>query len=998
MKKTIFCVCTLGIFLMFHTRGIFAQSPGGIDSPVLWFQTMPVDDNLKGDYFWQDFSSNALELTHYSLSVSDSVFSHKGVRFFNGHAALPFSPAITFQSPKEVLLTHTALSQATILGVFAPSDNFSSETLLYGLNGRWGHGFWLGSDKIYHSIESGKDAFDYGETEGMDLMHSGSNNESLEQSMRIVSHYYALPPITSIWRESPKSTFIFGNDTLINGQPNINMTSTFDIPGSSNQAFTGYIPEFIAYNRWLSPIERRKVNSYLAIKYGISLQSSYIGSDGQLLWDYHNSAFNNRITALYRDDASGLNQLESSTSYQETHHSYANDFYYNDSIPNNFSQGNPYNRTTSKRFLSIAKQYGEEQMDQSYLFWGDDNQSIFEFNEMDYLFGLKEMERNWQVSTNTGGIYYPQQHWFSYDYDLIVVPDEWTTRIILYDFETFPDESAAFTDTPLSGETGYLCADWNYRGDLYLKFGDNNALLTPNSHDYGYYMQVTNNQGYVYPIVRGTVSSDSVATIALDSRLEVEKDENQVWLRVNGTVLPATIIMIDPQDESESFYGGIGLTKGTYANRVIVREGGFDNAGHRIEVSYDDAYAPGFSINAEEPNSILLLIQKPEYIPEIREACEIDTIRKKVIFNNVFFEDQDVFSFARRESNVYGTYYVEGSSCFDDGYISFDILHGSPPFMYVLSDTASGDTIRTEITGDSDYICDLSPGTYTLQITEGTGYSFTSNTRSDWARTANYLDSGANGSIEWIISGGHYWIGFGVDNNSNHVYGVSVLPGSSMRIDDGISPYPSYPPYPPEFSIVRGDTIKIVKNFNTVTYFINGAVVSSVAIETSDLNSRFYGSIHSIQTGWGSYMFHEIQNVKTEGIPITDHANWDYAESWILRKGYGSSIEYLITVSDDCLYSSSRKVSVVESLPQIEDSQFSVYVQNDNQVTTCLELDQPEAVSLAVYDANGTQVRLIENRIPQKIHENKFFLHESGVYIIKAITATEEFSKKIIIY
>ena len=35
----------------------------------------------------------------------------------------------------------------------------------------------------------------------------------------------------------------------------------------------------------LTPDERRKVESYLAVKYGITLKGSYLDSDGNLTWD-----------------------------------------------------------------------------------------------------------------------------------------------------------------------------------------------------------------------------------------------------------------------------------------------------------------------------------------------------------------------------------------------------------------------------------------------------------------------------------------------------------------------------------------------------------------------------------------------------------------------------------------------------------------------------------------------------------------------------------------
>jgi len=1059
MKKIRKKALTFVMSLVLYTGSIFAQSPGGIDSPVLWLQTRPVTSDLKGDYYWANYSTREFYLADY---VSNAEFLHNDVRFFNGHAALPFSPAITFPSPKEVLFNRSTLSQTTMIGLFAPSDNFSGETLLYGLSGRPGQGIWLGNNKIYHSLESGKGVVNYGETEGMNLMYSGNDSEELELfkegSMRIVSHNYALPPVTDIWGESPKSALIFGNDALVNGQPNISMNSTFDIPVLSNQAFTGYIPEFIVYNRWLSPIERRKVNTYLAIKYGISLPCSYIGSDGELLWDYSaNSSYNHRITGLYRDYFSGLNQLESSTSYEETNHAYANDFYYNDDIPNDFSTGNPYCRTTSNRLLTIARQYGDEPEEQSYLLWGDDNRSTFELDEVhSQLFGLQKMERNWRVSTNKEASYmdinqYPL--WYSNYFGL--VPDEFSTRMILYAAESPTDTGTAFTYNPLSGNTGYLCVEnWNYVGDLYLKFGDNSDLLTPDSHDYGYYIQaIDNNDASVYPIIQGTVSNNSVATFPVNSRLEVEKDVQEIRLRINGILLPETGIMIDFQDKRKPFYGGIGLTQDTSESRITVREGGFDNTGYRIELSYADLCAPEFSMNTDEQNSLLLLYHekkdiikppKPDKrgnflfypeggLPEIIEASEIDTQRKKVIFNNVFFYDKDVFSFAHRESNLYGQFQVTNPSCpgsGNDGWIGFNVWHGSPPFTYTLKEAGSGNIIQTDIAYQNYHtITDLSPGDYSLQIEEGTGFSFNTWQEGEWARTANYLED-TDGSIEWIIGNetDAYWIGF-LDENENNTgriyqYGVRKINGSivvpSVLMSDIQSNLMSYITQP----VSEGDRIKIVKSQDEFYVYVNDEeIYSSIGQNRSNPRDKYIiGDIiigepivlpkfHGvIQAGFillpGELQFimepidiYEILNVETEGFSFTNQANWDYSESMTVTKGYGSSIEYEITITDDCTEHPIRSKANTTAEPSLEaeNPNFSVFAQH-SQVKTRLELNQPEALSLAVYNANGTEVKLIENRTPQKIHENEFSLPVNGVYIIKAITTTSEFTEKIIIY
>ncbi|MFC7526894.1 Calx-beta domain-containing protein, partial [Parapedobacter sp. GCM10030251] len=83
-----------------------------------------------------------------------------------------------------------------------------------------------------------------------------------------------------------------------------------------NRVFNGKIPEVIAYNSELSPMENNRVESYLAIKYGLSLDQTtplnYVASDSSVIWDATASgAYNVNIFGVGRDDASALDQKQS---------------------------------------------------------------------------------------------------------------------------------------------------------------------------------------------------------------------------------------------------------------------------------------------------------------------------------------------------------------------------------------------------------------------------------------------------------------------------------------------------------------------------------------------------------------------------------------------------------------------------------------------------------------------------------------------------------------
>ncbi|NNC46706.1 MAG: choice-of-anchor D domain-containing protein, partial [Winogradskyella sp.] len=90
-------------------------------------------------------------------------------------------------------------------------------------------------------------------------------------------------------------------------------------------SFEGRIAEIITYsatkNDATDTSERNRIQSYLGIKYGITLApdsngttKDYVNSDGTVIWDQSaNTGFNNDIAGIGRDDASELNQKQSSS-------------------------------------------------------------------------------------------------------------------------------------------------------------------------------------------------------------------------------------------------------------------------------------------------------------------------------------------------------------------------------------------------------------------------------------------------------------------------------------------------------------------------------------------------------------------------------------------------------------------------------------------------------------------------------------------------------------
>ncbi|MEY2371536.1 S-layer homology domain-containing protein [Lysinibacillus capsici] len=121
---------------------------------------------------------------------------------------------------------------------------------------------------------------------------------------------------------------------LINGRTQIHTPLTHEVEwknndkvygdeylgwGSYNKFTNGHIAEMLVFNKKLTSAERHQVNSYLALKYGLTLKKDdgttddYIASDGSTkIWAaVNNGGYGHRVTGIGLDSAGGINQKQS---------------------------------------------------------------------------------------------------------------------------------------------------------------------------------------------------------------------------------------------------------------------------------------------------------------------------------------------------------------------------------------------------------------------------------------------------------------------------------------------------------------------------------------------------------------------------------------------------------------------------------------------------------------------------------------------------------------
>ena len=153
--------------------------------------------------------------------------------------------------------------------------------------------------------------------------------------------------------------------------------------GSDSWHYNGELAELIIYTAdHGNGDDEQKIQSYLAIKYGISLPIDVLSADGTTLWDVTaNSTYSNDVAGIGRDDASALDQRQSSSQSGEIV-----EIGLGALAADNASNGNAFSA------------------DGSFLIWGHDNASSSVATDFSGTLVTSRMARIWTVEeTGTVG-------------------------------------------------------------------------------------------------------------------------------------------------------------------------------------------------------------------------------------------------------------------------------------------------------------------------------------------------------------------------------------------------------------------------------------------------------------------------------------------------------------------------------------------------------------------------------------------------------------------
>ena len=294
----------------YFTFAGFEQAPGGVAGPDFWVKS---DDAGAIATAWKDHSSNADNIPNVggiTLSPAD--------RAHNLHSyTTEYSDSKYFYNTNSVLNTtnvYTDPSMRSSVSVFSAVRPIVAN----------GTGRITGIDDDASASEPGISI-----NSGMPHIYKYFGNGGAQANSNTMSAANAFTPnkssvfsaIQDQALNSGRGERILGLDGTYETFNLGSTTNTFNVVGkhlkigyAGFQApgpFLGDIMEIVWYKRALTPNEQSRVNSYLAVKNGTTLNENYLSTTSSVVWDRtNNTGYNNNIFGIAKDDFTALHQKQ----------------------------------------------------------------------------------------------------------------------------------------------------------------------------------------------------------------------------------------------------------------------------------------------------------------------------------------------------------------------------------------------------------------------------------------------------------------------------------------------------------------------------------------------------------------------------------------------------------------------------------------------------------------------------------------------------------------
>ncbi len=285
MKRLPPWLLLIAIFLPYVSK---SQSPGGVSTNLrTWVKGDVGVTGTTNVSLWADQSGLGNNFSQGTLANQPALITND----INDHATINFAGNTTIMTPGAAV----ANLNTTVFTVAIPTVNTSWRTMFRGT-----------ANDHPIIVQSGGTTLGYYDNDNGGLQSSGFT--WLQNEAAVVGLEMRTGDVN--FRKNGTQGASIGTINLAG--VSLNFFGNYQANG---QPF-GRIAETIIYNSAtaLTATEKEKIESYLAIKYGLTLTHNYLASDGSVLWDVTtNAGFNNNITGVGRDDASALDQQASSS-------------------------------------------------------------------------------------------------------------------------------------------------------------------------------------------------------------------------------------------------------------------------------------------------------------------------------------------------------------------------------------------------------------------------------------------------------------------------------------------------------------------------------------------------------------------------------------------------------------------------------------------------------------------------------------------------------------
>lgn len=921
---------------------LYAENKTGLQTPYVWMRTSSVSSDPDNNYFWKDLNGNNVKL---NLNEQERVNGRSDIYTYNFYPSFPF----TDDANSLLRIEGTGLQKATVIGVYGYSsedDHTEDGFVLNMSNGTDDDETVITKANVIHPSSSSRKSFGY-----KDRNLKAANKDEQQKSLRIMSYTKSTNP-----RQTVASTF---NNISIGGQYVDGVTSkvgSFDaetFKDAEKAKRNMSVPELLVYDKALTNEARLEAETYLALKYGITLDVDYTldeeyGNKG-VVWKKDNYT---RVCGYGRMDSYNFIQPWTTTSERETP-LYLKDTYYKNSF---------YNKSANENLL-VAGRYGEFG-DKTLIMFADNKSQIkFEESEEKTLAATSESAVNFEQTGEVPQKYIPlkriwklknlSQEYSDGEHVSIELPEnvgEVEEKFAgSYNIKVKEGANATIDNMPAfvnKGEISWVSGALN--GDVTVTLG-----------------------GQVFKFAAsGNISvngNDVNVSYKRKDLIDVVKKGSVLYVRKNGEIIPSTRVEQN-QTPAEWTMEIASKGKAVELNEFHVMSDNVNN--DYMELCYGMVESMNLYTNGK---IYLLMSDKEDFQDEeanlrIYRMTSKDKTRSKVLFENLDWKtggEFTYFTFAvagdpeeeEIEVNKDPEVTVTRSACYSQGSIMIT-FPDDDTYAYTLigpEKNAVKSSERQLISGSYE-ITNLWEGTFKLYTAPFDGVYKFNIVEKDGVKPVNnekisfksHFNEKSQLSATWTVGDAQAYSlsGFTRDfDNINIFCGVKIEDGKIYKVENGVVTGEG-------MSINNGDEVKVVGNdqLQAKVYVQNEFAFDIIhneygnlywAVETADGKTVKNLSLEQISiNGWAPV----VENVHTQNFVDSEHLSFQevglYEEEFemVCEEGNGINNRGVENLAVQSSTNGTHKVNLVLTLPS-EYKDKEVYVVSPSGSSVPVDVD-----------------------------------------------------------